>query len=132
MPAPARPLVQTGKPGHYDMRPGTTAQYEIAVETLKQACTYAYESYEIILGEGVTREVARAALPVGIYTSFYATMNARALMNFLSLRVDDPDAAFPSKPQYEIEQAALKMEAEFRKKMPVTYCAFSDNGRVAP
>jgi thymidylate synthase (FAD) len=132
IPAPARPLVQEGKPSHYVMKPGTIYQYDYAVDSLMQTADFCYARYEDMLKAGICREVARAALSVAVYTYFYVTINARGLMNFLSLRVDDPDALFPSKPQYEIEQAALQMEAEFQKKMPVTYKAFVDNRRVAP
>jgi thymidylate synthase (FAD) len=132
VPAPARPLVQEGKPGHYIMKPGTGEQYTRMVGRLERVAMYCYQEYEASLADGITREVARACLTVGIFTSFYVTMNARGLMNFLSLRVDEPDAAYPSKPQYEIEEAARQMEAEFQKKMPVTYAAFQESGRVAP
>lgn len=132
VPAPARPLIQEGKPGHYVMKPGTKEQYDLACNELRLVADYAYESYEHMLEAGITREVARAALTVGIYTSFYVTMNARSLMNFLSLRVDDPDAAYPSKPQYEIEGVALQMEDFFMRKMPLTYNAFIEARRVAP
>lgn len=132
VPTSSRPLVQEGKPGHYVMKPGTVDQYVMAKASLESVATFCYREYEKLLALGIAREVARAALPVGIYTSFYVTMNARGLMNFLSLRVDDPDAWFPSKPQYEIESAALQMEEIFREKMPVTCNAFKDNGRVAP
>lgn len=131
-PAPARPLIQEGKPGAYIMKPGTFQQYHAAVISLKNSCYIAYENYENMLNAGICREVARACLPVSIYTSFYVTMNARSLMNFLSLRVDDPDAMFPSKPQYEIESVAILMEDFFRRKMPLTHRAFTENRRVAP
>lgn len=130
--APARSLVQEGKPGHYVMKPGTLEQYDYMARCLRETSTIAYRRYEEMLAMGICREVARAALPVNIYTSFYVTINARSLMNFLSLRVDDPDATFPSKPQYEIEQVALRMEEFFRQKMPITYYAFKEAGRVAP
>ena len=35
---------------------------------------------------GVARELARAMMPVSAYTEFYWTVNARSLMNFVSLR----------------------------------------------
>ena len=50
----------------------------------------------------------------------YVTMNARALMNFLSLRTAREGSHFPSYPQREIEMVAEKMEAEFAKLMPLT------------
>ena len=66
------------------------------------------------------------------YSSMYVSMNARALMNFLSLRTAREGSHFPSYPQREIEMVAEKMEAEFAKLMPLTYAAFEKSGRVAP
>ena len=53
----------------------------------------AYETYERLVELGVARELARCVLPVGAYTEFYWTVNARALMNFLSLRAAETAAA---------------------------------------
>lgn len=132
VPAPSRPLVQEGKPGAYVMKPGTKYQYDFAVDSLQQAADFCYARYEEMLAAGITREVARACLPVAIYTSFYVTMNARGLMNFLSLRIHDEDAMFPSMPQYEIARTAEQMEEHFCKIMPLTYHAYIDAGRVCP
>jgi thymidylate synthase (FAD) len=60
------------------------------------------------------------------------TMNARSLMNFLSLRTKREDSTFPSFPQREIEMAAEQMEDHFATLMPLTHGAFNKNGRVAP
>ena len=46
----------------------------------------AYDTYLELLEQGVAKEVARNVLPVAIYTQFYWTVNARSLMNFVSLR----------------------------------------------
>jgi thymidylate synthase (FAD) len=85
-----------------------------------------------MLEAGVAREVARIVLPVTIYSSAYVTMNARALMNFLSLRRKVEDSHFPSFPQREIEMVAEKYELEFERIMPLTHASFVANGRVAP
>jgi len=60
------------------------------------------------------------------------TMNARALMNFLSLRRSVEGSHFPSYPQREIEMVAEKYEDIFKEIMPLTHKAFIQNGRVAP
>jgi thymidylate synthase (FAD) len=99
---------------------------------MKDAYLVAYDSYQKMLEAGVAREVARAVLPVATYSSMYVTMNARALMNFLSLRTAREGSHFPSYPQREIEMVAEKMEAEFAKLMPLTYGAFEKSGRIAP
>jgi thymidylate synthase (FAD) len=85
-----------------------------------------------MLDVGVAREVARMVLPVSIYSSAYVTMNARALMNFLSLRRKVDGSQFPSYPQREIELVAERYEEEFARLMPLTHAAFVGNGRVAP
>jgi thymidylate synthase (FAD) len=85
-----------------------------------------------MLEAGVAREVARIVLPLNIYSSMYVTMNARSLMNFLSLRTKRADTHFPSFPQREIEMCAEKMESIWAGLMPLTSAAFDANGRVAP
>lgn len=127
-----RPLVQVGKTGHYTFKPGTAQQYEIVRGETETSCRAAYSAYKSMLDAGVAREVARGVLPVSTYSSMYATCNARSLMAFLSLRVHDDNATFPSYPQREIEMVAEEMEAQFARLMPMTHKAFIDSGRVAP
>ncbi|NBS69277.1 RsmE family RNA methyltransferase, partial [bacterium] len=71
------------------------------------------------------KELARAVLPVSMYTQFYWTLNARALMNFLSLR-NHPSA------QLDIRQYAAEVEKSFQQVMPVTHECWVKNGRIAP
>lgn len=132
VPGPDRQLVQTGKPGAYEFASGTPHQHAVVSSTIKEACRQAYEAYLRILDAGVAREVARVVLPVGLYSSMYATCNARALMNFLALRTRRPGSVFPSFPQREIEMVADQMEAAWAKLMPITHAAFERNGRVSP
>ncbi len=132
VPNQARNLIQIGKTGAYEFVPGTDEQFNVTVDAMKSAYTVAYDSYKTMLDAGIAREVARAVLPVATYSSMYVTMNARALMNFLSLRTSREGSHFPSYPQREIEMVAEKMEAEFAKLMPLTYAAFEKSGRVAP
>lgn len=132
VPGPERALVQEGKPGAYDFVDGTAQQHEVAVAQTKAACEQAYRAYQAMLDAGIAREVARGVLPVATYSSMYVTMNARSLMNFLSLRTKRPDAAFPSFPQREIEMVADRMEGFWAELMPLTHAAFERNGRVAP
>lgn len=132
VPPSHRPLVQEGKPGHYIFVPGTPEQHAATVSQLKTVYKATYGAYECIMGQNVAKEVARAGLPVGIYSSQYVTCNARSLMAFLSLRTKHEDSKFPSYPQWEIEQVANAMEAEFAKLFPVTHEAFQRCGRVSP
>lgn len=132
IPSKERKLVQIGKAGSYTFIEGTEEQYEITVNAIKESCTVAYENYKKMLDAGVAREVARAVLPVTLYSTMYVTMNARALMNFLSLRTSHEGSHFPSYPQREIEMVATKMEQHFATLMPLTHGAFQKSGRVAP
>jgi thymidylate synthase (FAD) len=132
LPGPERDLVQEGKPGAYVLRPGSPGQHALAAGAIRDSCRQAYAAYQRMLAAGIAREVARTVLPVGIYTTMYATCNARALMNFLALRTRHPAAAYPSFPQREIEMVAAQMEAEWARLMPVTHEAFTRHGRVCP
>jgi thymidylate synthase (FAD) len=132
VPGPDRRLVQQGKPGAYEFVDGTPEQYDVVVEATRDACRQAYRAYLRMLEAGVAREVARGVLPVATYSSMYVTMNARSLMNFLSLRTKREGSHFPSYPQREIEMVAELMEAEWARLMPLTHAAFEAAGRVSP
>jgi thymidylate synthase (FAD) len=132
VPGPGRKLVQEGKPGKYVFVDGTPEQHELATEATRGSYQRSYMAYVAMLNAGVAREVARTVLPVGLYSSMYATCNARALMNFLSLRTKREGSAFPSFPQREIEMVAEQMEALWATLMPLTHAAFEANGRVCP
>ena len=132
IPAPERNLIQIGKTGHYEFIPGTPEQTELVQAEARATSIAAYEAYQRMLEAGVAREVARIVLPLNIYSSMYVTMNARSLMNFLSLRTKREGTHFPSFPQREIEMVAEQMEALWAPLMPYTHEAFNENGRVAP
>jgi len=126
-----RKLIQVGKPGAYTFEPGTSEQHVATSACLNSGAQDAYERYQWMLDHGIAREVARMVLPLNIYSSMYVTMNARSLMNFLSLRSLE-QGTYPSFPQVEIAMVADQMEKYFGEKMPHTYAAFVKNGRVAP
>jgi thymidylate synthase (FAD) len=116
---------QVGKPGAYTFEPVDDQLAEQTREELQAVYDQAYATYERLVEAGVAREVARSVLPVGAYTQFYWTVNARSLMNFVSLR----NSEFA---QLEIRRYAEAVESFFAARMPVTYAAFLANGRVAP
>lgn len=92
---------------------------------MEDVVNQSYVNYRGLLAFGVAKEMARMVLPTSLYTAFYMTVNARSLMNFLSLRNAD-------NAQWEIRQYAIALETLFEEKMPMTYKAWVDNGRVAP
>jgi thymidylate synthase (FAD) len=116
---------QVGKPGSYSFEPVSDEIAEATRERLQSVYETAYLAYEQLVELGVARELARAALPVGAYTEFYWTVNARSLMNFVSLRNSETA-------QREIQRYAQACERFLEQLMPVTYAAFVANDRVAP
>lgn len=132
LPAGDRPLVNVGTSARPEFEPGDEDMYYDMQESVLEAYSIAWQNYQDLLAAGVANEVARIILPVGIMSQMYVTMNARALMNFLSLRIDHPEAAVRSRPQYEIQQVAKLMEEDFKAQMPHTWEAWHKNGRVAP
>ncbi|MFD9129364.1 FAD-dependent thymidylate synthase [Kitasatospora sp. NPDC059571] len=132
VPGPERRLVQQGKPGRYEFVEGTAEQHTVVSEAMEASYRASYQAYREMLAAGVAREVARAVLPVGLFSSMYATCNARSLMHFLSLRTKRENATVPSFPQREIEMVAEQMEEQWAALMPLTHAAFEKHGRVAP
>ena len=125
VPDQKRKLVQVGKAGAYHFEDGSAEQFEVTDKAFRESCEAAYIQYEKMLEAGVAREVARGVLPVTIYSTAYVTMNARALMNFISLRGDDTA-------QWEIRQYANALAEALDGQMPVTYTSFVANGAIAP
>ena len=116
---------QVGKPGAYSFEPVDPELAEQTREELQAVYEQAFETYERLVELGVARELARSVMPVGAYTEFYWTVNARALMNFVSLRAAETA-------QREIRRYAEAVEIFLAEKMPVTHAAFVAAGRVAP
>ena len=116
---------QVGKPGAYSFEPVSQELAEETRQELEALYKEAYATYARLVEKGVARELARAVMPVGAYTQFYWTVNARALMNFVSLR----NAEFA---QLEIRRYAEAVEAFFAERMPITHAAFVANDRTAP
>ena len=125
VPAAEDVRTQVGKPGSYSFEPVDPELAETTRERLKEVYEAAYRAYEELVEQGVARELARSVLPVGAYTEFYWTVNARALMNFVSLRNSETA-------QREIRRYAEACELFLEQHMPVTYAAFVANDRTAP
>jgi thymidylate synthase (FAD) len=125
VPEPEDVRTQVGKPGAYSFEPVDDELAEATREAQREAYAHAYRTYETLLERGVAKEIARNVLPVGIYTMFYWTVNARSLMNFISLR--NAETA-----QREIRRYAEAVEALFGERMPVTHAAFVAMDRRAP
>jgi thymidylate synthase ThyX len=125
VPEPEDVRTQVGKPGAYSFEPVSDELAEETREQLQEVYEQAYAAYEQLVEKGVARELARAVLPVGAYTEFYWTVNARSLMNFISLRAAESA-------QREIRRYADACERYLAEHMPVTHEAFVANDRIAP
>jgi len=116
---------QVGKPGSYSFQQTDMETAIEAVAIISEANSHAYRAYRTMIERGVAKEVARMVLPVSMYTQFYWTVNARSLMNFLSLR-NDVHA------QKEIQDYARVVEEHFANTMPETWKAWNKHGRICP
>jgi thymidylate synthase (FAD) len=116
---------QVGKPGAYSFEPVDAETAESTREAMQEVYEHAYATYERLVEEGVARELARSVIPVGAYTEFFWTVNARALMNFVSLRAAETA-------QREIRRYAEACEQFLAREMPITHDSFVRGGRVAP
>jgi thymidylate synthase (FAD) len=78
-----------------------------------------YERYQKLTEAGVSREMARIALPVSVYTEWYWKCDLHNLLRFLSLRMDHHA-------QEEIRVYAEAMYALLQPIVPLTMEAFRD------
>lgn len=117
---------QVGKPGSYtfETMDNTNGGIDFLARQMEEVCNFAQQTYHQLLENGVAKEVARIVLPVNTYTEFYWSVNARSVMNFLTLR-NAPEAML------EIREFAQAIEFIFKQIMPVTYDAFVEFNRVA-
>ncbi len=116
---------QVGKPGAYSFEPVEPGLAESAREEMRRVYDEAYTTYGRLVEAGVARELARSVIPVGAYTEFFWTVNARSLMNFVSLRAAETA-------QREIRRYADACEVFLAERMPVTHAAFVAARRTAP
>jgi len=98
---------------------------EVLNKIYAQSVEASYKEYKKLLDAGVAREMARGILPVSQYTQFYWSVNARSLLNFLSLRTDEHA-------QYEIRVYANAIAQMFKERMPWSYEAFESLDKKLP
>lgn len=78
-----------------------------------------YQEYEKHIAAGVSRELARIALPVSVYTEWYWKCDLHNIFRFLSLRMDEHA-------QREIRDYANAMFALVQPIVPIAAEAFAD------
>jgi thymidylate synthase (FAD) len=94
-----------------------SSHHERLTEMVKSGDAMAIQKYKLLINAGVSRELARIVLPVNIYTEWYWTVNARALMHFIGLRSE-------AHAQWEIQQYSDALYKFFAQEMPWTAGAF--------
>lgn len=115
---------QVGKPGAYFFAPWE-GNAKMAQATFLRHCQDSLDLYKWAIDGGMAKEQARIVLPLNLYTQMYWTINARSLMNFLSLRNS-------AQAMFEIREYAKVVEELWVEEMPITAEAFINNERVAP
>lgn len=92
---------------------------ELVKDIQNDSCDLAFKAYEELINLGVSREQARAHLPLSTYTTFIWKINMHNLMNYLQLRMD-------SHAQREIREYAESIYAKVRPLAPECFQAFED------
>jgi thymidylate synthase (FAD) len=88
---------------------------QLYIETINNC----YKSYNYLLEKGVPVEDARYLLPPAFYTQITVTMNCRAILHFLELRLD-------TSAQWEIAELACKIYDEVYDIYPIIFECLSD------
>lgn len=83
-----------------------------------------YNLYENMIEEGVSRELARAILPVATMTEYYWKQNLHNVFHFLKLRKDEHA-------QQEIRDLAYAMSDLVAEIVPITYDAWQNHNEHA-
>jgi thymidylate synthase (FAD) len=78
-----------------------------------------YELYQELNEAGIARELARALLPVNLYTEWYWKNDLHNLLHFIHLRAN-------SHAQYEIRVYADAMASFIKQRVPFAWEAFED------
>ncbi len=105
--------------------PTSSLDQQALIKLYEDSVEASYAVYNKLIEAGVAREMARGVLPVCQYTQFYWSVNARSLLNFLSLRTD-------KHAQWEIRVYADAIAKIFQEKMPWSWAAFEDLSRKLP
>ncbi len=90
------------------------------IQLLQQEQQQLYGDYELMLEEGIARELARINLPLSLYTEMYWQIDLNNLFHFLRLRMD-------WHAQYEIRVYGDTMAQITKAVAPLAYEAFEEH-----
>ena len=114
-----RPQSANNKQGRSDERFDPEAEAALVAQFVAEQ-KQAYTNYEGLLDQNVARELARANLPISMYTEWYWQIDLHNLFHFIRLRID-PHA------QYEIRVFAEAMAQCAKAVAPMAYEAFEEH-----
>lgn len=120
VPAPEqiRPQSTDNKQGRSEERYSEADEHEI-VSLFEREQRQAYASYQNLLERNLARELARANLPLSLYTEWYWQIDLHNLFHFLRLRLD-------AHAQYEIRVYAEALAKCAKAVAPLAYEAFEE------
>lgn len=125
VPGEDRPLVQEGTGAHpklgFGDQPDDTRGGML--DAVGASYVEAWRWYEFQLAKGVATEVARNVLPVGVYTSWYASATLREWLHVLELRLAE-------NAQWEIRQVSKQILEHLKGLYPLVLEAW-ERTRVA-
>ena len=101
---------------------GATISEELAIsiqETIKGSCRVSRAAYEVMLMQGLSRELARLVIPVNVYTKW---RQQTVLLNWLKLLA----LRLPENVQWETRQYAIAVASIIQDCFPRTYELFSE------
>lgn len=116
---------QVGKVGHYKFEEANEFSTDMTLAHFRDVANNTFRIYENLLLNDVAKEVARDILPLNLETQFIWSVNLRSLLNFIMLRSDE-------RALEEIRILSKDIEEILMYKVPHSYKAFVDNGRIAP
>jgi thymidylate synthase (FAD) len=109
------------QPEFYKPSADVTSQWQEYADASEES----FARYRRLLDAGEPKERARMVLLLSLYTTFWFTVNARSLMNFIAQRSGETA-------QGEMQQYSAAIGSFLQAQMPVTHAAFLRHGRVAP
>jgi thymidylate synthase (FAD) len=96
---------------------GSEGTLEINKDEVADHYKASYELYKKLLGQGVSKELARIVLPLSLYTYFYVECDLRNWFHFISLRSD-------SHAQHEIQVYSDAIGKFLKQLFPKSFEAF--------
>jgi thymidylate synthase (FAD) len=87
---------------------------------MRDAGNDAFNTYDVLLAEGLAPELARSVLPVSTYTEWYTQMNMHNFLHMMGLRLD-------KHAQYEIRVYARAMFDLVKEHFPVITGIWAEN-----